>query len=168
MGSKSMLLLTWFFSDVISCLFWRCRQVISQFATISQSTGESSFPEPAATFVRALSVTSFEFLGIVPLGCVARGMTTHRRHLVAAPCCFHAFTLGSVARGMTFYDKIVVKVSTPVILVVLLRCYPLYNSMRGRPNAEDTVKVKGLALLLLELALPSVATALVKVMYTVR
>ena len=47
-------------------------QVISQFATISKSTGSVAYPEPAATFLGVLSVTSLDFLGFIPLGCVFR------------------------------------------------------------------------------------------------
>ena len=39
-------------------------QVISQFATISSGTsGNGSFPEPAATFVGVLGVTNLNILG---------------------------------------------------------------------------------------------------------
>ena len=64
---------------------------------------------------------------------------------------------------MTFYHKVVFKVVAPVVIIILLWCYPLYNSMRGRQNAAETMKIKGLAMLLLELTLPSIATSLIKV-----
>ena len=111
-------------------------QVISQFATISSDAGEGSYPEPAATFVSALSLTSFEFLGFVPLGCVAS--------------------------GVTFYHKVVFKVTAPAGIIILLWCYPLYYSMRGLPNTAEKTKLKGLAMLLLELVLPTISTSLVK------
>ena len=38
-------------------------QVISQFATISSSTGEATYPEPAATLVRALGMANLDILG---------------------------------------------------------------------------------------------------------
>ena len=38
-------------------------QVVSQFATISSGTGDSSYPEPAATLVRALGMTNLDILG---------------------------------------------------------------------------------------------------------
>ena len=112
-------------------------QVISQFATISSDTGDGSYPEPAATLVRALSVTSFEVVGFVPLGCVAS--------------------------DMTYYHKTVFTVSAPVVIIIMLWCHPLYISMRGRPNAAETTKAKGRAMLLLELVLPTISTSLVKV-----
>ena len=112
-------------------------QVISQFATISQSTGEGSLPEPAATFVRALSLTNFEFLGFVPLGCVTS--------------------------GMTFYDQVVVKAMTPVAAVGLLSCPTLHSKLRGQPNDDAWRTVKRLAMLLLELSLPGITTSLIQV-----
>ena len=112
-------------------------QVISQFATISSNAGQGSFPEPAATFVRGLSVTSFELLGFLPLGCVAS--------------------------GVTFYHKVVFKACAPVVIVILLWCYPLYLSMRGWQSAAERMRVKGIAFLLLELSLPTICTSLVKV-----
>ena len=118
-------------------MFSSVHQVISQFATISQSTGDASYPEPASTFVRALSVSNFEILGLVPLGCV-----TH---------------------GMSFYHKILLKVSTPVIIIGLLWCYPLTKAVRGQPIDEASRTVKRLVLLMLELTLPSITTSLIQV-----
>ena len=64
---------------------------------------------------------------------------------------------------MTFYHQVVFKVTAPVGIIILLWCYPLYYSMRGRPVAAEKMKVNGLAILLLELVLPTVSTSLVKV-----
>ena len=53
-------------------------QVISEFATISSGTGDEAYPEPAATFVRALGVTRLDAFGFVPLGCVVSSNFYHR------------------------------------------------------------------------------------------
>ena len=119
------------------CCVSRLLQVISQFATISSDAGASSYPEPAATFVRTLSATNFAILGFIPLGCIA----------------------GS----MTFYDKTAFQVSAPLVIIALFWCYPLYNWLLKRPSDMAVTKAKERSLLLLELVLPSIATSLVQV-----
>ena len=120
-----------------TCCVSRLLQVISQFATISSDTGASSYPEPAATFVWALSATNFAILGFIPLGCIA----------------------GS----MTFYDKTAFQVSAPLVIIALFWCYPLYNWLLKRPSAMAVTKAKERSMLLLELELPGIATSLVQV-----
>ena len=50
------------------CLLLLCWQVMSQFATISSGKGDGSYPEPAATLVRALSVANLDILGFGACG----------------------------------------------------------------------------------------------------
>ena len=116
-------------------------QVISEFATISSSTGGGSYPEPAATFVRALAVTNFDILGFVPLGCLIR--------------------------NTNFFHQVVFKTIFPPVAVGLLWCYPLSNALRGKPNDAAIITVKRLTLLLLEVTLPGIATSLVQVYVTI-
>ena len=111
--------------------------MISQFASISTGTGDTSYPQPASTFVGALGVTNFDLLGFVPLGCVVR--------------------------GASFYDKVLFKTSAPVLAITLLSCYPVANALRGKPTDAATRTVKRLSLILLELTLPSITTSLVQV-----
>ena len=88
--------------------------------------------------MHALGVTNFEILGFVPLGCVAS--------------------------GMTFYDQVMVKALGPVAAIGLLACPPLYNTLRGQPSDEANRTSKRFGLLLLELTLPSITTALIQVL----
>jgi hypothetical protein len=112
-------------------------QVVSEFATISDGTGDEAFPEPARTFVRALDVTNLELFGFVPLGCLLR--------------------------GSNFYHKALLKAITPIVLIALLWCYPLSMALRGIPStAKDNAK--WLTLLLLEVTLPNIATTLVQML----
>ena len=112
---------------------------MSQFATISSDTGEGTYPEPAATFVKALGVTNLELLGFVPLGCVVKDV------------------------AVDFYHTVLFKASFPLFAIVVLSCYPLSAALRGHSSDTATKTVKRLAMLLLELALPSIATSLVQV-----
>ena len=112
-------------------------EVISQFATISSGTGDEGFPEPAATFVRVLGVTNLDFLGFVPLGCVFR--------------------------NATFYHKVFFKCCAPLVAMIILGCYPLSARLRGNPTEMASRIAKRAALLLLEIALPNIATSLVQV-----
>lgn len=115
-----------------------CYQVISQFAVISSGTGgETGYPEPAATFVRVLSVTNLDVVGFVPLGCIFRS---------------------------SYYHTALFKSSFPPLAIALLGCYPLSNALRGRSSDAAWRTVKGLVMLLLEISLPSVTTSLVKVL----
>jgi hypothetical protein len=113
-------------------------QVISQFAKISSSTGSGSYPEPAKTFVSALSMTNLEVFGFVPLSCVVS--------------------------GATFYDTVLVKCSGIPCLIGLLWCFfPLRNKLRGMPTGAAARFASKLSLLLLEVSLPSISTSLVQV-----
>ena len=76
--------------------------------------------------------------------------------------------LGCVASGMTYYHKVAVKVSSPVVIIVLLWCYPLSKALRGQSSEEASRTVKRVMLLLLELALPSITTSLIQVFLCTR
>ena len=49
-----------------------CAQIISEFAAISKSTGESggTYPDPASTIASVLDAANLDVLGFVPWGCV--------------------------------------------------------------------------------------------------
>ena len=64
---------------------------------------------------------------------------------------------------MTFYHKTAVKTVSPLVVIALLGCYPLSERLRGKSINAATITVKRLALLLIEVALPSIATSLVQV-----
>ena len=51
-------------------LLHRESQVISQFASISQGTGDGrTYSEPASTFIGVLAVCNFDLVTFVPIGC---------------------------------------------------------------------------------------------------
>ena len=64
---------------------------------------------------------------------------------------------------MTFYSQVVFKVSAPVVAIGLIWCYPLSKVLRGQPSDEASNTVKRVALLMLELTLPSITTTLIQV-----
>ena len=109
-------------------------QVISEFGTISSGAGDETFPEPAATFVQALGVCSLDVLGFVPLGCVFR--------------------------EANFSQRVLVKVCGPPVLIALLWCRDVLQSR----NTAMTTATKRLVMLLLEVALPNIATSLVQML----
>ena len=83
-----------------------------------------------------------------------------------SPCShlsFVAVPLGCVLRRTNFHHKVAFKVVSPVIIISMLWCYPLSQKLRGKSNDQAIRTVKRLALLLLELTLPSIATSLVQV-----
>ena len=84
-----------------------------------------------------MGVTNLDVLGFVPLGCVFHG---------------------------TFYHKVLMKTTFPVVAVVLLWCYPFSCALRGQPSETAAITAKRLTLLLLELVLPSITTSLVQVL----
>ena len=83
-------------------------------------------------------MTNLDVLGFVPLGCTLR--------------------------DTNYYHTVVFKASSPVVIIVLLSCYPLSKRFRGEPSDEATRTVKRLSLLLLELTLPTIATSLIQVL----
>ena len=112
--------------------------MISEFATVSSGTGEETFPGPAATFVRALSVANLDFGGFLSLGCAMN--------------------------SPSFYQKVCIKSLCPGLATILLWCYPLINALRGHSSDEASKTAKRLTLLLLEITLPSVTTSLLQVL----
>ena len=74
-----------------------------------------------------------------------------------------AVPLGCVAADTTFYHKACAKAGFPVVAIALLWCSPLISALRGKPTQDATKRAKKLALLLLELMLPSITTSLVQI-----
>ena len=124
-------------SFVTSALPAPALQVISEFATISNGTGDETYPEPARTFVRALGVTNLDVLSFVPLGCILR--------------------------ETNFCHKALLKAISPPVVIALLWVYPLVMAFRGLPSLASNT-AKRLTLLLLEVTLPNIATTLVQVL----
>ena len=84
---------------------------------------------------------------------------------IIMPFALHpAVPLGCVVRGATFYDRVVFKTSGLVVSILLLWCYPLSLTLRGKSTllvAKRTAK--RLSLLLLEITLPTITTSLIQV-----
>ena len=114
-------------------------QVLSQFSTVSSSSaGDGSFPEPAATFVRALGLSNLAIPGFVPIRCAAS--------------------------ETTFYHEVVLSAALPILGIGALCLWPLSERLiRGRPSSSALGSVKGLSMLLLVVSLPSISTHLVQV-----
>ena len=51
----------------------------------------------------------------------------------------------------------------PLIVLALLACYPMSKMLRGQPSEEASRSAKRLALLLLEISLPTITTSLIQV-----
>ena len=126
-------------------------QVLYQYSTVT-SSGESGYPEPARSFVNALSFSNLEFLSYVPAECIFL--------------------------GSTFYTKLVIKTVGPLIVCALLwlpvlclfvKKLRLKNSRKRDAEAERAVEKElqeyrtsaiTYSMLFLELILPSVSTTI--------
>ena len=71
--------------------------------------------------------------------------------------------LGCIVHHASFYHRVLLNATAPLLALALLRCYPLIQHFRGKKKAPATRAAKRLALLLLEVALPRIVTCLVQV-----
>ena len=76
---------------------------------------------------------------------------------------FCAVPLGCVVRGASYYDKVLFKSTAPLGILFLLACFPMSKKLRSQPSEAASRSAKRLALLLLEVTLPSIATSLIQV-----
>ena len=83
--------------------------------------------------------------------------------LITPHILFVAVPLGCIVRGASYYDKVLFKSTAPLGLLFLLACFPMNEKLRGRPTEAASRSAKRLALLLLEVILPSIATSLIQV-----
>jgi len=111
-------------------------QVIAEFATISESTGESSgtYPEPAKSLAGVLDTTNLNLLNFITLDCIAP--------------------------SATFYGNLKIKTIAPLVPLVLL----WLPSLTGRLRCKDTVtsdrRAAGFSVLWLVIILPSTASTI--------
>jgi hypothetical protein len=113
-------------------------QVVSQFVYISDGTGSTSaVPEPAATFVRLLSVANLDLAGLVPVGCVFRSTTA--------------------------YDLFLFKIVSPLAVVALLWIYPSWRFMTYGYHHDLWQSAARYSILFIELVLPMVSTAVAEI-----
>ena len=137
--------------------------MISQFATISSGTGEGTYPEPAASFVRALAMSNLDILGFGEFVVVSCRLYLTIAVTHSSLQRTQKVPLGCIVRGSSFYHAVLFKTSAPVVIIVLLWCYPMSKSLRGQSSAAATRTVSRLVLLLLEVCLPNISTSLVQV-----
>ena len=105
-------------------------QIISQFTSISQGTGDGrTYAEPAVTFSRFLSLSNFDLLTFMPLGC-------------------------SIPRS-TFYTSLLLKsTALPLGPVALLWIWATLMTKPGKRDGAKKTAAK-LSLLWVEMVLPS-------------
>ena len=88
-----------------------------------RGTGDGSYPEPAATLVRALSMANLDILGFGAFEELCCFRFYFILSLIAYRLLF-AVPLGCVFRGASYYDKVLFKSTAPLGVLVLLACYP--------------------------------------------
>jgi hypothetical protein len=73
--------------------------------------------------------------------------------------------MGCLFRHASFYHSVLVKVGAPVVAIAALGCWPLGKALLhgSQSSHAATMHVKSLAMLLIEVVLPSIATSLIQV-----
>ena len=110
-------------------------QVISEFTTISSSTGSSRYPEPASAFASGLGLTNLNAFGLVPIECFFND---------------------------NFYNRLLMKTTAPFIIVALLWSYPAVEYLRGKDHSAAAKRAARVSLLVLELICPSTTSTIMR------
>jgi len=132
--------LKWVGSVKFSILFFMA-QTMNEFSIISAGNGdEGEFPQPASGFVSFLGPTNLDVLRLLPTGCLLP--------------------------YSTFYHRLVIKTTAPMVVVALIWCYPLFYRLWGSPpdEVDECVRDSGrYTLAFLELVLPTVSSSIAQV-----
>ena len=118
--------------------------MISQFASVVTSTststssgsGTGGYPPSATTFAAGLGLSNFDIAAFVPVGCI--------------------FPAAS------FYDKLVFKTVSPVVVISLLWTPTLVKYITRKESANSARTAARWSLFLLELIVSSVSTSVVQ------
>ena len=129
-----------------STVFLFVSQVISQFASVVTSTSTSTssgsdtggYPPSATTFAAGLGLSNIDLAAFVQVGCI--------------------FPVTS------FYDKLVFKTVSPVVVISLLWSPTLLKYITRKESANSARTAARWSLFLLELIVSSVSTSVVQTM----
>ena len=151
-GCVAKLTRFWYKFECKAFVLFVTAQVLYQYSTVTTSSGESGYPEPAESFVNALSFSNLQFLSYVPAECIFL--------------------------GSNFYTKLVIKTVGPLIVCALLwlpvlclfiKKLRLKSSRKRDAKAEQALQKElqeyrtsaiTYSMLFLELILPSVSTTI--------
>jgi len=111
-------------------------QIISNFANISSQTPDNIlFPDPAAAVATALGITNLNVFSFTSLRCMVP--ETH------------------------FYTNLLIKTTSPFVVICLMFLYPLTRRLRRTPHQAAWQLSAQHALTFIEVFLPSITTTII-------